>query len=143
MRTMDTGPLKKELWGDLYAFCFALTGEGLLSEQVLSEGLDHFFREDKEIILSPKGSKKSNLMTLALYRWMVRVARKSVVTPPNNKAFYKLSFNERAHLYLREMSAFDRFEREYIMECDFSELVSTTHEGRNKLLAMSGVGPYV
>lgn len=140
---MDTGPLKKELWGDLYAFCFALTGEELASQQNLSEALTHFFREDHELITMPVSSKRSNLMTLSLYRWCMKVARKNVVTQRSASAFFRLSLGERAHLFLREMSGFDRFEREYIMECSFEDLVSSTHEAKNKLLALCGVGPYV
>lgn len=140
---MDTGPLKKELWGDLYAFCFALTGEELASQQTLSEALTHFFREDHELITMPVSTKRSSLMTLSLYRWCMKVARKNVVSQRSSTPFFKLSLGERAHLFLREMSGLDRFEREFIMECSFEDLVSSTHEAKNKLLALCGVGPYV
>lgn len=143
MRSMDQGPLNSELWRELYAFAFALVGEELSACEIVKEAITHFFREDQELIEKPKSAKRSGLMSQSLYRWCYRTAKNSSFTQTNNSPFFRLSMKERAHLYLREMSGFDRFEREFITETSFEDLVSTTHEAKNKLLALFGVGPYV
>lgn len=140
---MDRGPLNSELWRELYSFAFALVGDDLCACEVVKEAATHFFREDLELIEMPKSAKRSGLMAQSLYRWCYRMAKSGGHSMTNSGAFFKLSLKERAHLYLREQSGFDRFEREYITESSFEELVSTTHEAKNKLLALFGVGPYV
>lgn len=140
---MDCGPLNSELWSELYSFAFALVGDDLCACEIVKEAATHFFREDVELIEMPKSAKRSGLMAQSLYRWCYRLAKRGGYPLNNSQAFYKLSFKERAHLYLRELSGFDRFEREFITESSFEELVSTTHEAKNKLLALFGVGPYV
>ncbi len=143
MRNIQTGPLSTELWRELYSFAFALVGEDLSASEVVKTALTHFFREDVALVEMPSSDKRSSLMVQSLYRWCFRIARTGGYMVTNNSPFYKLSMNERAHLYLRELSGFDRFEREFITESSFEELVSTTHEAKNKLLALFGVGPYV
>ena len=142
-RPTDTGPIHKELWSDLYSFCFALCGDNLLAEQLLPEAFTHFFREDSDLMLMRSSPKQHSLIATTLYRWCLRIARKKYAQAPGKGPFFKLGLNERAHLYLYEMSAFDRSARETILECDFEHLVSTTFEARYKLLALFGMGPYV